>query len=119
MVRTVLSLALSRNWPIHRLDVKNAFIHGTLSETVYCTQHTGVFNTSQPDLVCRLNKLLYGLKQAPWAWYNRFVIYFLSLDFAKAKSDTSLFIFHRGSEIVYLLLYVDDIVLTTSSTELL
>jgi hypothetical protein len=36
MVRTVLSLALSRRWPIHQLDVKNKFLHGTLTETVYC-----------------------------------------------------------------------------------
>jgi hypothetical protein len=36
-VRTVLSLDISRSWPIHQLDVKNAVIHGTLSETVYCS----------------------------------------------------------------------------------
>jgi hypothetical protein len=48
-----------------------------------------------------------------------FVSYLLSLGFVEAKSDTCLFIFHRDSETVYLLLYVDDIVLTTSNTELL
>jgi hypothetical protein len=52
-------------------------------------------------------------------WYNRFASYLLSLGFVEAKLDTSLFIFHRGSKTVCLLLYVDDIVLTTSSTELL
>jgi hypothetical protein len=59
------------------------------------------------------------LKQAPCAWYSRFTSYLLSIGFTEAKPDTSLFLFHRGSETVYLLLYVDDIVLTTSSTELL
>jgi hypothetical protein len=67
MVHTVLSLTLSRDWLIHQLDVKNAFLHGTLTETVYCTHPTGFFDPAQPDLVCRLNKLLYGLKQAPRA----------------------------------------------------
>ena len=61
-VRTVLSLALSRDWPVHHLDVKNAFLHDTLSETVYCSQLTGFTDSSRPDWVCRLNKSLYGLK---------------------------------------------------------
>ena len=55
-VRTVLSLALSRSWPVHQLDVKNAFLHGTLSETVYCSQPAGFVDSSRPDMVCRLNK---------------------------------------------------------------
>jgi hypothetical protein len=59
------------------------------------------------------------LKQLLRAWYSRFASYLLSLDFVEAKSDTSLFIFRRGSEAVYLLLYVSDIVLTVSSTKLL
>jgi hypothetical protein len=70
-------------------------------------------------MVCRLNKSLYSLKQASRAWYNRFARYFLSLEFVEAKSDTSLFIFLRGSKTIYLLLYVDDIVLTASNTKLL
>jgi hypothetical protein len=69
--------------------------------------------------VCRLNKSLYGLKQAPRAWYSKFASYLLSLGFVEAKSDMSLFIYRHGVETAYLLLYVDDIVLTTSSTVLL
>jgi hypothetical protein len=94
--------------------VKNAFLHGTLTETVYCSQPTGFVDPTHPDLVCRLKKSLYGLKQAPHAWYSRFASFLLSL-----VSDTSLFVFRRGSDTVYLLLHVDDIILTASSTELL
>jgi hypothetical protein len=54
-VCTILSLALSRDWSIHQLDVKNAFLHGTLTKTIYCTQPTGFLNPTQPNLVCRLN----------------------------------------------------------------
>lgn len=118
-VRTVLSLALSRQWPIHQLDVKNAFLHGTLSETVYCSQPSGFEDPAQPDLVCRLNKSLYGLKQAPRAWNTRFAVFIRTLGFVGTKSDTNLFVFRQGSAMAYLLLYVDDIILTASSVDLL
>jgi len=118
-VHTVLSLALSRSWPIHQLDVKNAFLHGNLSETVYCSQPTGFEDNAHPDYVCRLNRSLYGLKQAPRAWYSRFASYIIQLGFVEAKTDTSLFVYHQGTDTAYLPLYVDDIVLTTSSPQLL
>ncbi|XP_021309205.1 uncharacterized protein LOC110432736 [Sorghum bicolor] len=118
-VRTVLSLALTRGWPVHQLDVKNAFLHGVLTETVYCSQPAGFVDSSRPDMVCRLNKSLYGLKQAPRAWNHRFAAFLLTLGFVEAKSDTSLFIYHHGAETAYLLLYVDDIVLTASTESLL
>ena len=115
----MLSLALSHQWPVHQHDVKNAFLHGTLSETVYCVQPSGFEDPTHPDFVCQLNKSLYGLKQAPRAWYSRFATFLLSLGFVEAKSDTSLFVYRHGSDIAYLLLYVDDIVLTASSLGLL
>lgn len=61
-VQTVLCLALSHDWPIHLLDVKNAFLHGTLSEIVYCEQPSGFMDPAHPDYICQLNKSLYGLK---------------------------------------------------------
>jgi hypothetical protein len=119
MVRTMLSLAVSRSWPVHQLDVKNVFLHGTLLETIYCSQPNGFVDPAQPDSVCLLNKSLYGLKQVHWAWYNWFTMYITSLGFVEAKSNTSLFVFWRGIDTVYFLLYVDYIVLTTSSATLL
>jgi len=114
-VRIVLSLALARYWPIHQLDVKNAFLLGTLSETVFCAQPSGFEDPTHPDFVCRLNMSLYGLKQAPRAWYSRFATFLLSLGFVEAKTDTSLFVYQRRHDTAYLLLYVDDIVLIASS----
>jgi hypothetical protein len=116
-VRIVLSLALSRSWPVHQLDVKNAFLHGTLTETVYCSQLAGFVDSGRHDLVCQLNKSLYGLKQAPRAWYSRFAFFLLTLGFVEAKSDTSLFIYHHANGVARL--YIDDIVLTASNPQLL
>jgi hypothetical protein len=104
---------------VHQLNVKNAFLHGTLTEIVYCSQPAGFVDPSCPDLVCRLNKSLYGLKQDPRAWYSRFATFLLTLGFVEAKLDTSLFIYHLADGVAYLLLYVDDIVLTASSPQLL
>ncbi|WVZ54421.1 hypothetical protein U9M48_005215 [Paspalum notatum var. saurae] len=109
------SPAISMDWPIHQLDVNNAFLHGTLTETVYCSQPSGFVDPERPDHVCRLNKSLYGLKQAPRAWYSCFASHLQSMGFIEAKTDTSLFIYRRGTDTAYLLLYVDDIVLTASS----
>ncbi|XP_071728704.1 uncharacterized mitochondrial protein AtMg00810-like [Rutidosis leptorrhynchoides] len=118
-IRTVLSLSISRHCPVHQLDVKNAFLHGHLSETIYMHQPPGFRDPSRPDHVCLLQKSLYGLKQAPHAWYNRFAGYAQSVRFQQSRCDTSLFIYRHGTDTAYLLLYVDDIILTASSTEFL
>ncbi|MFS7952616.1 putative RNA-directed DNA polymerase [Helianthus anomalus] len=118
-IRTVLSIAVSRSWPIHQLDVKNAFLHGHLNETVFMHQPPGFVDRRYPNFVCRLKRSLYGLKQAPRAWYTRFATYVMSHGFRNSKCDNSLFIYTRGSQTAFLLLYVDDIILTASSNELL
>ena len=118
-IRTVLSIAASRQWPIHQLDVKNAFLHGRLDETVYCQQPPGFVDPAYPDYVCLLQKSLYGLKQAPRAWHQRFATYLRQLGFVPSESDHSLFVYKTSADTAYLLLYVDDIVLTASSSVLL
>jgi hypothetical protein len=116
-VHTMLAIAVSHDWPVQQLDVKNVFLHDTLSETIFYSQPTGFADSAHPNLVCRLHKSLYGLKQVPRAWYRQFATYLLSLGFVEA-ADTSLFIFRRGVDMVYLLLYVDDIILIASSMAL-
>jgi hypothetical protein len=76
-------------------------------------------DAQHPDHVCLLDKSLYGLKQAPQAWYQQISGELHSIGFTSAVFDTSLFVYKRGNDVVYLLLYVDDIVLTASSSALL
>ncbi|GJR50213.1 ribonuclease H-like domain-containing protein [Tanacetum coccineum] len=82
-------------------------------------QSPGFTNSAHSDYVCLLQKSLYGLKQAPRAWFQRFSSYAIRAGFYHSKTDSSLFIFHKGPDTAYLLLYVDDIILTASSTSLL
>ncbi|MFS7982428.1 putative RNA-directed DNA polymerase [Helianthus anomalus] len=117
-IRTVLSLAISRSWPIHQLDVKNAFLHGNLGETVFMHQPMGFRDPNFPNHVCLLKKSLYGLKQAPRAWYQRFADYVPSMGFRHSQCDHSLFIFKEGNHMAFILLYVDDILLVTSTATL-
>ncbi|GKD05517.1 ribonuclease H-like domain-containing protein [Tanacetum coccineum] len=73
IIRTVLSLVVSRQWPIHQLAVKNDFLNGDLSETVYMHQPPGFVDHRYPHHVYLLQRSLYGLKQAPRAWFQRFL----------------------------------------------
>ncbi|KAK4354915.1 hypothetical protein RND71_027109 [Anisodus tanguticus] len=117
-IRTVLSSALSKGWPFHQLDVKNGFLHGHLNKIVYMHQPLGYIDPKYHNHVCLLKKSLYGLKQAPRAWYKRFVNFRSHIGFSHSRSDNSLFIYRQGNNTAYLLLYVDDIILTTSSDSL-
>lgn len=114
-IRLVLSLAVARNWCLRQLDVQNVFLHGVLEEEVYMKQPPGYQSVSHPSYVCKLDKALYGLKQTPRAWYSRLSSKLLQLGFVASKADTSLFIYKKKAVTIYLLLYVDDIIVASSS----
>lgn len=67
---------------------------------MYCSRPIGFVDLAHPDLVFRLNKSLYGFKRVLLAWYNRFATFLLSLGFVEAQSDTSLFIYHQGTNVM-------------------
>jgi hypothetical protein len=118
-VHVVLSLAVTNKWSLRQLDVKNTFLNGHLTESVYMEQPPGYIDPRYPNHVCQLKKALYGLKQAPRAWFQRFSSFLIQLGFSCSRADTSLFVFHKHSDIIYLLLYVDDIIITGNNSSLL
>ncbi|KAD4981730.1 hypothetical protein E3N88_18401 [Mikania micrantha] len=113
-IRVVLSLAITRGWSLRQLDVQNAFLHGDLTEIVYVSQPPGFVDPQKPDHVCLLHKSLYGLKQAPRAWFNRLSMALIALGFKGSKTDPSLFIYSAHRTLLYMLVYVDDIILTSN-----
>lgn len=73
---------------------------------------------ARPDYLWKLKKAIYGLKQAPRAWFDKFSMFLLKFGFQCSFPDPSLFIYHHGSDIIYLLLYVDDMILTGNNEKL-
>ena len=78
-IRLVLAISASKHWEVHHMDVKSEFIHGYLHEEIYMKHLKGY--TSDPSLVCKLQKSLYGLKQAPRSWYAKMDAFLLSQNF--------------------------------------
>ncbi|KAL0540368.1 hypothetical protein IC582_024605 [Cucumis melo] len=109
-VRSLLAVAAAKQWPLLQMDVKNAFLNGTLFEEVYMKPPPGT--SSPPHKVCLLRRALYGLKQAPRAWFATFSSTITQLGFTSSPHDTALFTRHTPQGIVLLLLYVDDMIIT-------
>ena len=89
-IRLVLAIAASKHWEVHHMDVKSDFLHGDLQEEIYMKHHKGY--TSDPSLVCKLQKTLYGLKQAPRSLYAKMDGFLLSQNFQRCKYDPNVYL---------------------------
>ncbi|KAA3469593.1 Retrovirus-related Pol polyprotein from transposon TNT 1-94 [Gossypium australe] len=118
-IRTILSTVVSKNWQLRQVDVNNAFLNGHLTEEVYMQQPPGYvrYDDNGKPLVCRLTEVLYGLGQAPRALFDKLKKFLLSIRFILSKSDASLFIHVISKTIMYVLVYVDDIIIMGDSFE--
>lgn len=110
-------MALIKKWDIEQLYVQNAFLHGDLKESVYMTQPRDFEDPEKPEYVWKLKKSIYGLKQAPRAWFYKFSDFLLDF-FQRSFPDQSIFIYHHGSDFIYLVLYIDDMLLTGNNSML-
>jgi histone deacetylase 1/2 len=97
--------------------VKNAFLHVVLEEEVYVRQPPGYEDPKTPHYICKLDKSLYGLKQAPRAWFAKLSGKLQELGFLPSKADTSLFIYNKSGITIFVLVYVDDIIVSSSSNK--
>ena len=104
---------------MRQLNVNNAFLQGHLSEDVYIAQPPGFVDKDNPTHVCKLKKTIYGLKQALQAWYLEVRQFLIEFGFTNSHADTSLFILHSDDITIYLLVYVDDIIITDTNTNII
>ncbi|KAJ4790150.1 polyprotein [Rhynchospora pubera] len=116
-IRAILSIDVSSGWQIQQLDVQNAFLHGDLTEAVYMHQPPGFEDQNRPDHVFLLSKALYGLKQAPRAWFEKLSNTLQILGFSASQYDPSLFFKISQGQHMFILIYVDDILITGSNSD--
>lgn len=110
-VRVLLSLVANLDWPLQQFDVKNAFLHGKISEEVYMDLPPGCMASQKhSQKVCKLNKSLYGLKQSPRAWFGKFTKSMTNFGYNQSNSDHTLFIKKQHGKITALIIYVDDMI---------
>ncbi|GJW14106.1 retrotransposon protein, putative, ty1-copia subclass [Tanacetum coccineum] len=88
--RVILSLTVCEDYELEQLDVKTAFLHGNLEETIYMRQPPG-YEEGTSNKVCLLKKSLYGLKQSPRQWYKRFDVYMISNGFSRNNYDSCVY----------------------------
>ena len=107
-LHTLLAIEACQDLEIHQLDLKTAFLNGTLKEDVYMVQPKGFENPMFPHLVCKLHKTLYGLRQAPREWYEEIKLTFGSMGLISNAYDGAVFIGKIDEMVVIIGLYVDD-----------
>lgn len=110
-IPTIIGIAISKSWPIHQLDVHNAFLHGHLTKDVFMSQPLSFIDQQHPNHVCHLKRALYSLKQTPRVWFQRLDTFLMELGFIDSKIDTTLFVYSDGHFMPYILFHVDDILL--------
>ncbi|GKC01180.1 putative ribonuclease H-like domain-containing protein [Tanacetum coccineum] len=117
-IRLFLAYASFMGFLVYQMDVKSAFLYGTIEEEVYVTQPPGFKDPDYPDKVYKVVKALYGLHQAPRAWYETLDNYLLGNGFKRGKIDQTLFIKKLKGDIFLVHVYVDDIIFGSTNKEL-
>ena len=113
-LRALLAIAAAQDLELHQLDVTTAFLNGDLEEDIYMRQPPGfVAAGSQAKLVCKLNRSLYGLRQAGRAWYKKIDTALHDLGLKPTMCDNCVYVLREASTTVYVLLYVDDLLLAS------
>ncbi|WVZ86727.1 hypothetical protein U9M48_033466 [Paspalum notatum var. saurae] len=111
-IRILLSLVAMHDYELEQLDIKTAFLHGELDETIYMDQPEGFVVPEKENL-----KSLYGLKQSRRQWYKRFDSFMLSNGFKRSDYDSCVYLNTVNGSAIYLLLYVDDMLIAEKKNQ--
>ncbi|GJS46669.1 hypothetical protein Tco_0596790 [Tanacetum coccineum] len=117
-IRLFLAYATYMGFIVYQMDVKSAFLYGTINEEVYVMQPPGFQDPDFPNRVYKVEKAMYGLHQAPRAWYGTLSKYLLENGFRRGTIDQTLFIRKHKGEFLLVQVYVDDIIFGSSNERL-
>ena len=118
-LRIIMALVAHYDLELHQMDVKTAFLNGNLEEEIYMDQPEGFSVKGKEHMVCKLKKSIYGLKQASRQWYLKFNDTIASFGFQENTVDRCIYMKVSGSKFIFLVLYVDAILLATNDLGLL
>ena len=117
--RIIMALVAHYDLELHQMDVKTAFLNGDIVETIYMVQPENFVSGDPKNMVCKLKKSIYRLKQASRQWYHKFHQVVVSFGFETNAVDDCVYHKFSGSKFIFLVLYVDDILLATNDSGLL
>ena len=115
----IMTLVAHFDLELHQMDVKATFLNGEIDETIYMEQLENFVIRDSKSMVCKLKKSLYELKQSPRLWYQKFHKIISSFDFVINPANECIYHKFSGSKYIFLVLYVDDILLATNDLNLL
>eukprot|EP00253_Pinus_taeda_P016938 PITA_16938 len=118
-IRLLLSVVVAFDFEVEQMDVKTTFLHRDLEEEIYMKQPEGFAVKGKKELVCKLKKSLYGLKQSPRMWDQKFDTFIQGLGFTRSKADHCVYFKVIGDRVIYLVLYVDDMLLVGNDKEII
>jgi hypothetical protein len=118
-LRIIMALVAHYDLKLHQMDVKMAFLNGDLLENVYMTQPKGFAVKEKEHMGFHLRKSIYGLKQASRQWYLKFNETIRNFGFKENEEDNCIYAKFRNEKFIFLILYVDDILLASSDISLL
>jgi hypothetical protein len=115
----LLSVIVTFDFEVEHMDVKTTFLHGDLEEEIYMKHPKGFVVKGKKELVCKMKNSMYGLKQSTQMWYQKFHTYMLGLGFIRNKEDHCVYFKLIGDHLIYLVLYMDDMLLIGKNKEII
>lgn len=116
MVRSVIAIINKYNLEVCQLNVKTAFLNGTIDEEIYMEIPEGTIHSDKERLekVCKLERALYGLRISPKRWNQKFAEVALNIGLINSDLEPCMFVWRNADKFLILLLYVDDILVASN-----